>query len=77
LPQPFIAPSRTSRSSLSRQIGRLAEMAADDAAARLTLADTLLTLAAARVPAGTLGAGGTAAAQRISAHCRHAVAARL
>jgi len=45
------------------------EMAADDAAARrahrLTLAGALLTLAAARVPAGALGAGGTTAAQRI------------
>jgi hypothetical protein len=51
------------------QIGCLVEMAADDAAARrahrLTLADALLTLAAARVPAGALGAGGTAGAQRI------------
>jgi Zn-dependent protease with chaperone function len=51
------------------QIGCLVEMAADDSAARrahrLTLADALLTLAAARVPAGALGAGGTAGAQRI------------
>jgi Zn-dependent protease with chaperone function len=51
------------------QIGCLVEMAADDAAARrahrLTLADALLTLATARVPAGALGAGGTAGAQRI------------
>jgi Zn-dependent protease with chaperone function len=51
------------------QISCLVEMAADDAAARrahrLTLADALLTLAAARVPAGALGAGGTAGAQRI------------
>jgi Zn-dependent protease with chaperone function len=51
------------------QISCLVEMAADDAAARrahrLTLAGALLTLAAARVPAGALGAGGTAGAQRI------------
>jgi Zn-dependent protease with chaperone function len=51
------------------QVSCLVEMAADDAAARrahrLTLAGALLTLAAARVPAGTLGAGGTAGAQRI------------
>lgn len=51
------------------QTSRLVEMAADDAATRgthrLTLAGALLTLAAAPVPAGTLGAGGTAAAQRI------------
>lgn len=51
------------------QTSCLVEMAADDAAARrahrLTLADALLTLAAARVPAGALGAGGTAGAQRI------------
>ncbi|MGI8449330.1 MAG: hypothetical protein ACR2MP_19560, partial [Streptosporangiaceae bacterium] len=51
------------------QISCLAEMAADDAAARqahrLTLAGALLTLAAARVPAGALGATGTAGAQRI------------
>ncbi|MDX6396436.1 MAG: hypothetical protein QOJ73_7499 [Streptosporangiaceae bacterium] len=53
----------------ANQIGGLVEMAADDAAARrahrLTLADALLTLASARVPAGALGAGGTAGAQRI------------
>jgi beta-lactamase regulating signal transducer with metallopeptidase domain len=51
------------------QFSSLVEMAADDAAGRrahrLTLADALLTLAAARVPAGALGAGGTAGAQRI------------
>jgi Zn-dependent protease with chaperone function len=51
------------------QIGCLVEMAADDAAARrthpLTLAGALLTLAAVRVPAGALGAAGTAGAQRI------------
>lgn len=51
------------------QISCLVEMAADDTAARrahrLTLAGALLALAAARVPAGTLGAGGTAGAQRI------------
>ena len=51
------------------QTGRLVEMAADDAATRrthrLTLAGALLALAATRVPAGALGAGGTAAAQRV------------
>jgi Zn-dependent protease with chaperone function len=51
------------------QISCLVEMAADDTAARrahrLTLAAALLTLASARVPAGALGAGGTAGAQRI------------
>jgi Zn-dependent protease with chaperone function len=51
------------------QIGCLVEMAADDAATRrahrLTLAAALLALASARVPAGALGAGGTAGAQRI------------
>ncbi len=50
-------------------ISCLVEMAADDAgtrrAHRLTLADALLTVAEARVPAGALGAGGTAGAQRI------------
>jgi hypothetical protein len=50
-------------------VSRLVEMAAADAAARrahrLTLADALLTLAAARAPAGALGAVGTAGAQRI------------
>ena len=44
-------------------------MAADDAAIRrehrLTLAGALLAVASAGVPAGALGAGGTAAAQRI------------
>jgi Zn-dependent protease with chaperone function len=53
----------------AEQISSLVEMAADDAAGRrahrLTLAGALLTLAAARVPAGALGAAGTAAAQRI------------
>jgi Zn-dependent protease with chaperone function len=51
------------------QISCLVEMAADDAAGRrahrLTLAGALLTLAEARVPAGALGAGETAGAQRI------------
>lgn len=51
------------------EIGRLVEMAADDAASRhahrLDLAGALLALATARVPAGSLGAGGTAAAQRV------------
>ncbi len=53
----------------ARQVGDLVEVAADDAATRraprLTLAGALLAVAAARVPAGTLGAGGTATAQRI------------
>ena len=53
----------------AQQIGVLVEVAADDAAIRrehrLTLAGALLAVAAARVPAGALGAGGTAAAQRI------------
>jgi beta-lactamase regulating signal transducer with metallopeptidase domain len=52
-----------------REVSCLVEMAADDAAARqahrLTLARALLTLAAARVPDGALGAGGTAGVQRI------------
>jgi hypothetical protein len=51
------------------QVSCLVEMAADDAGARrahrLTLAGALLTVAGARVPAGALGAGGTAGAQRI------------
>ena len=51
------------------QISCLVEMAADDAATRraprLTLAGALLTLAAARVPAGALAAGGTTGARRI------------
>lgn len=51
------------------QVSCLVEMAADDAAARrahrLTLAGALLALASARVPAGALGASGTAGAQRI------------
>ena len=53
----------------ARQIGDLVEVAADDAATRrehrLTLAGALLAVATAGVPAGALGAGGTAAAQRI------------
>ena len=53
----------------ARQIGELIEVAADDAAIRrehrLTLAGALLAVATAGVPAGALGAGGTAAAQRI------------
>jgi Zn-dependent protease with chaperone function len=51
------------------QIGDLVEVAADDAATRrehrLTLAGALLAVASAGAPAGALGAGGTAAAQRI------------
>ena len=53
----------------ARQIGERIEVAADDAAIRrqhrLTLAGALLAVATAGVPAGALGAGGTAAAQRI------------
>ena len=53
----------------ARQIAYLVEVAADDAAARraprLTVAAALLAVAAAGVPAGALGAGGSAAAQRI------------
>jgi bla regulator protein blaR1 len=53
----------------AQQVGDLVEVAADDAAIRrehrLTLAGALLAVAAAGVPAGALGAGGTAAAQRI------------
>jgi Zn-dependent protease with chaperone function len=53
----------------AEQIGQLIEVAADDAAIRrqhrLTLAGALLAVASAGVPAGALGAGGTAAAQRI------------
>ena len=53
----------------ARQIGELIEVAADDAATRrehrLTLAGALLAVASAGVPAGALGAGGTATAQRI------------
>ena len=51
----------------ARQIAYLVEIAADDArrAPRLTVASALLAVAAAGVPAGALGAGGSAAAQRI------------
>ena len=53
----------------ARQVAYLVEMAADDAAARraprLTVASALLAVAGAGVPAGALGAGGSAAAQRI------------
>jgi Zn-dependent protease with chaperone function len=53
----------------AQQITYLVEVAADDAAVRraprLTLAAALLAVAAAGVPAGALGAGGSAAAQRI------------
>jgi hypothetical protein len=49
------------------QVARLAELAADDAAAarapRLTVAEALLTLGAA--PLGTLAAGGSSAAARV------------
>lgn len=51
------------------QVGALVEMAADDTAARrthrLALAGALLALASARIPAGMLGAAGTAAARRV------------
>jgi len=53
----------------ARQISYLVEIAADDAAVRraprLTVASALLAVATAGVPAGALGAGGSAAAQRI------------
>jgi Zn-dependent protease with chaperone function len=53
----------------AQQIAYLVEVAADDAAVRraprLTVAAALLAVAAAGVPAGALGAGGSAAAQRI------------
>jgi Zn-dependent protease with chaperone function len=53
----------------ARQIAYLVEIAADDAAVRraprLTVASALLAVATAGVPAGALGAGGSAAAQRI------------
>ena len=53
----------------TRQVAYLVEIAADDAAARraprLTVASALLAVAAAGVPAGALGASGSAAAHRI------------
>ena len=53
----------------AEQVAYLVEVAADDAAARraprLTVAAALLAVAAAGVPAGTLGAGGSAVARRI------------
>ncbi|HEU5391335.1 MAG TPA: M56 family metallopeptidase [Streptosporangiaceae bacterium] len=53
----------------AEQVAYLVEVAADDAAVRrtprLTVAAALLTVAAAGVPAGALGAGGSAAARRI------------
>lgn len=53
----------------ARQIGELIEVAADDAAIRrehrFTLAGALLAVATTGFPAGALGAGGTAAAQRV------------
>lgn len=52
-----------------RQVAYLVEIAADDAAVRraprLTVASALLAVAVAGVPAGALGAGGSAAARRI------------
>ena len=54
----------------AQQITYLVEVAADDAAVRraprLTVAAALLAVANAGVPVGSLGAGGSAAAQRIS-----------
>jgi Zn-dependent protease with chaperone function len=51
------------------QVARLAELAADDAAAarspRLAVAEALLTLGSAREVAGALGAGGSTAAARV------------
>lgn len=51
------------------EVGRLAELIADDSAARatprLTLAEALLALAESRVPAVSLGASGTTAAARV------------
>jgi Zn-dependent protease with chaperone function len=62
-------PPVTFFAAAARQVAYLVEMAADDAAARraprLTVASALLAVAAAGVPAGALGAGGSAAAQRI------------
>jgi Zn-dependent protease with chaperone function len=53
----------------ARKVAYLVEIAADDAAARraprLTVASALLAVATAGVPAGALGAGGSATAQRI------------
>lgn len=53
----------------AEQVAYLVEVAADDAAARrasrLTVAAALLAVAAAGVPAGALGAGGSAVARRI------------
>jgi Zn-dependent protease with chaperone function len=53
----------------ARQVAYLVEIAADDAAARraprLTVASALLAVAGAGLPAGALGAGGSAAARRI------------
>jgi hypothetical protein len=53
----------------ARQVAYLVEIAADDAAVRraprLAVASALLTVATAGVPAGALGAGGSASAQRI------------
>jgi Zn-dependent protease with chaperone function len=53
----------------ARQIARLAEMSADDAAARSThrldVAEALLTLAVGRAPAAALGAGGPGAGERV------------
>ena len=53
----------------ARQVAYLVEIAADDAAVRraprLTVASALLAVAAAGIPAGSLGAGGSAAAERI------------
>lgn len=53
----------------ARQVADLVEVAADDAAVRrahrLTVAAALLAVAAGGMPAGALGAGGSAAALRV------------
>jgi len=53
----------------ARQVARLAEMSADDAATRcvdrLEVADAMLTLANGRTPAAALGGGGDGVAERV------------
>jgi hypothetical protein len=62
---PWVTAFRTARD----EIARLAELAADDAAAtrspRLAVAEALLTLGAAPAGAAALGAGGSSAAARV------------
>lgn len=62
---PFVPALRTA----AREVGRLAELAADDAAAacapRLALAEALLALGTAPQGTGALGAGGSTAAARV------------